>query len=72
LQQAVFYGLFGYALAWVLCYLLFRLVSESVLLPVGMSAGLTMTCLVLTIAMCVGAALIAVRRVIAADPAEVF
>jgi putative ABC transport system permease protein len=72
MQQAVFYGLLGYALAWMLCYLLFRIISEIVLLPMGMSTGLTLTCLGLTIGMCAGSALIAVRRVIAADPAEVF
>jgi ABC-type lipoprotein release transport system permease subunit len=36
------------------------------------SIGLTALSLALTLAMCVGAALIAVRRVIATDPAELF
>jgi putative ABC transport system permease protein len=72
LQQAVFYALAGYLPAWILCYLLFRAVGEIVLLPMEMSIGLTATSLALTIGMCVGSALIAVRRVIAADPAELF
>jgi putative ABC transport system permease protein len=72
LQQAVFYALVGYVPAWILCYLLFRAVGEIVLLPMEMSIGLTATSLALTIGMCVASALIAVRRVIAADPAELF
>jgi putative ABC transport system permease protein len=72
LQQAVFYALVGYVPAWMLCYLVFWLIGESVLLPMEVSIGLTATSLALTLAMCVGSALIAVRRVIAADPAELF
>ena len=72
LQQAAFYALVGYVPAWILCYLLFWLIGESVLLPMEVSIGLTAVSFALTLAMCVGAALIAVRRVIAADPAELF
>lgn len=72
LQQAAFYALVGYVPAWILCYLLFSLIGESVLLPMEISIGLTALSLALTLAMCVGAALIAVRRVIATDPAELF
>jgi putative ABC transport system permease protein len=72
LQQAVFYALVGYGPAWILCFLLFRLLSDVVLLPMGMTADLTAISLALTLVMCIAAALIAVRRVIAADPADVF
>jgi putative ABC transport system permease protein len=72
LQQGVFYALVGYAPAWLLCFLLFRGIGEIALLPIGMSIGLTATSLGLTVGMCVGSALIVVRRVIAADPAELF
>jgi putative ABC transport system permease protein len=72
LQQAVFYALVGYGPAWILCYVLLRVIGEIVRMPTGMSIGLTATSLALTIGMCVGSALIAVRRVIAADPAEHF
>jgi hypothetical protein len=37
-----------------------------------MSVGLTVTSVVLALTMCIGAALIAVRRVLATDPAELF
>jgi putative ABC transport system permease protein len=72
LQQAVFYALVGYVPAWLLAWLLSQIFGEILLLPMGMSIGLTATSLALTLVMCVGSALIAVRRVIAADPAEVF
>jgi DevC protein len=72
LQQAVFYGLIGYALAWMLCWFIFRLIRDIVLLPLGMSVAISLTCLALTLGMCIVAAAIAVRRVIAADPADVF
>ena len=72
LQQAIFYALLGYVPAWILCVLIFRILSQIVLLPMQATPGLTATSFVLTIVMCVAAALIAVRRVIAVDPAEIF
>jgi len=72
LQQAVFYAVLAYIVAWTACYLIFRVVGEIALIPLHMSVGLTVTSLVLALIMCVGAALIAVRRAIATDPAELF
>jgi putative ABC transport system permease protein len=72
LQQAVFYALLGYMLAWIICYLVLYVIGEIVLLPMSVSIGLTLTSFALTLMMCIGSALIAVRRVIAADPAELF
>jgi putative ABC transport system permease protein len=72
LQQAVLYALVGYGAAWIVCDLVFRGLSEIALLPMEMSASLTAISLLLTVSMCIASALVAVRRVIAADPAEVF
>ena len=72
LQQAIFYALIGYIPAWLLSLLVFWAVGELALLPLRMSFELTATTLGLTVIMCIASALIAVRRVIASDPAELF
>ncbi len=72
LEQAAFSGLAGWVPAWLLSLLLYRVVGEVALLPLRMSWGLTLISLVLTLGMCLISAIIAVRRVIALDPAEVF
>jgi putative ABC transport system permease protein len=72
LQQAVFYALIGYGPAWILSWFALHGIGELVLLPLGVSFALTMTTLAMTVVMCTLSALIAVRRVISADPAELF
>jgi putative ABC transport system permease protein len=71
-QQAVFYALLAYAVAWLVCFVIFWMVGEIALIPLRISVGLTAISVALALTMCVGAALIAVRRVIATDPAELF
>jgi putative ABC transport system permease protein len=70
LQQAFLYAILGYVPAWMLCYPIFHLMSDMALIPMTLSVELTAISFAFTVAMCIGAALIAVRRVIAADPAE--
>ncbi len=72
LQQAAFSGLAGWIPAWLLSLLLYRAVGEVALLPMQMTVELTLISLGLTLGMCLISAILAVRRVIAADPAEVF
>ncbi len=72
LQQAVFYGLAGYLPAWVITVALYHAVAAVSLLPLRMTVTLTLISLALTIGMCVVSALIAVRRVTRAHPAEIF
>jgi putative ABC transport system permease protein len=72
LEQAAFSGLAGWVPAWLLSLLLYRIVGAVALLPLRMTWDLTLTSLVLTLGMCLIAAIIAVRRVITLDPAEVF
>jgi putative ABC transport system permease protein len=72
IEQAALSGLAGYVPAWLLCLVVYRVIGEVALLPLQMTWQLTLFSLGLTLAMCVISALLAIRRVIAADPAEVF
>jgi putative ABC transport system permease protein len=72
LEQAAFSGLAGWIPAWFLSILLFRIVGEVALLPMQMTTELTLISLGLTLGMCLISAVLAIRRVITADPAEVF
>ena len=72
LEQAALNGLAGWVPAWLASILLYRVIGELALLPMRMSLGITLLSLGLTLGMCLISAAIAVRRVIAADPAEVF
>ena len=72
IEQAVLSGLAGYLPAWLLCLVVYRVIGALALLPLNMTWQLTLLSLGLTLAMCVISALLAIRRVIAADPAEVF
>ena len=70
--QAALSGLAGYVPAWLLCIAAYRIVEGIALLPLHMTLRLTVLSLGLTLGMCLLAAAVAVRRVISADPAEIF
>ena len=72
LQQAAFYAFVGYVSAWMLCIVLFRYISRVMVGPMQLTVILTAQTFLLTLAMCMLAGLLALRRVVAADPAEVF
>lgn len=72
LQQSLFYGLIGFFPAWILAVLLYRLAAEITLLPLQMTVGMTLASLGLTVVMCLISGAIVVRRVMQADPAELF
>jgi putative ABC transport system permease protein len=72
LQQASFYALAGFLPGWVLSVCLSYVLADITMLPLRMSLGIVVTTLALTLAMCVFAGALAVRRVLAADPADVF
>ena len=72
MSQAALTGLAGYIPAWLLCLAVYRIVGAIALLPLHMTLRLTAISLVLTLSMCLVAGALAIRRVIAADPAEVF
>jgi putative ABC transport system permease protein len=72
LQQSVLYGIAGFVPAWLIALVVYGLISHAALLPMNMSLGITLLGLGLTLAMCVLSGLVAVRRVITADPAELY
>jgi putative ABC transport system permease protein len=72
LEQATFYGLVAFVPALLCAVMLYHAIGEIALLPLRMSAGILWGTLVLTVGMCVLSGLLVVRRVVAADPAEVF
>jgi putative ABC transport system permease protein len=72
LTQAALTGFAGYVPAWLLCLVVYRVVGAIALLPLHMTLQLTVISLTLTLAMCLLAGALAIRRVIAADPAEIF
>ncbi|MGH7029441.1 MAG: ABC transporter permease DevC [Stellaceae bacterium] len=72
LGQAGLNALAGWVPAWILGILLYRVIGEVALVPLRMNAEITLVSFALTLGMCLISAVIAVRRVVAADPAEVF
>jgi putative ABC transport system permease protein len=72
LSQAALTGLAGYIPAWLLGLAVYRVIGDIALLPLRMSLQLTAISLALTLGMSLLAGILAVRRVIAADPAEIF
>jgi putative ABC transport system permease protein len=72
LEQAALNGVSGWVPAVLLSLGLYRLIGQIALLPMQMSLGIILVSLGLTIGMCLLSALIAVGRVVRADPAEVF
>jgi putative ABC transport system permease protein len=72
LEQAAFNALAGWVPAWLLSLLLYYIIGRLALLPLHMTASVTFLSLGLTLGMCLISAVIAVKRVVTADPAEVF
>ncbi|HTW52260.1 MAG TPA: FtsX-like permease family protein [Stellaceae bacterium] len=72
LRQSLLTGIAGYVPAWLLCLAVYRVVGHIALLPLHMTWRVTLLSLALTLGMCLLAGMIALRRVIAADPAEIF
>jgi putative ABC transport system permease protein len=72
IEQAALSALAGYAPAWLACLVVYRAIGAVSLLPLHMTWELTLLSFSLTLGMCLLSGVLAVRRVIAADPAEVF
>jgi putative ABC transport system permease protein len=72
LEQAAFNALAGWIPALLVSILLYHVIGQIALLPLRMTANIVYVSLGLTLGMCLISAAIAVRRVIKADPAEVF
>jgi len=72
LQQAALYAVAGLLPAWTIAWLIYFAIGEVALLPMRLTLELAATSAFLTVTMCLLSALVAVRRVLNADPAEVF
>jgi putative ABC transport system permease protein len=72
LEQATLSALAGWVPAVLVSILLFRIIGGMALLPLHMTVELALISLLLTLFMCLISAVLAVRRVVSADPAEVF
>ena len=72
LQQAVFYGIVGFIPALIYSAISLKVLAEIALLQFPLTPGLIAFSAALTVGMCIVSGLIAVRRVITTDPAEVF
>jgi putative ABC transport system permease protein len=72
LEQAGLSAVAGWVPAFLLSLGLYRLIGELALIPMKMSVGLALSSFALTLGMCLLSGALAVRRVLRADPAEVF
>jgi putative ABC transport system permease protein len=72
LQQAVFLSVLGFLPALLAASVLFRIVSDLTGLLMFLTPPRTAFILLVTVAMCLISGSIAVRRILTADPAEVF
>ncbi len=72
LKQSMMLSVFGYVPALGISFLLYRVISELAGLQMRMNGSLIGLMLGLTVVMCVLSGSLAVRKVLATDPAEVF
>jgi putative ABC transport system permease protein len=72
IQQAVILAGLGYVPGALICVWLYRVVGELTLLPMGLPWERAVAVLVLTIGMCAISGMLALRKVRALDPADVF
>ena len=72
LQEAVILGVLGYLPGLGVAYLVFSRGADATRLPLEMSVQSALGVFVLTLAMCAGSGLLALRKLRAVDPAEVF
>lgn len=72
IQEAIFLAILGFIPGFLLANGLYGAFRSATLLPIGMKVSRAITVLVLTMIMCVGAGAIALRKLRAADPADIF
>jgi putative ABC transport system permease protein len=72
LQQAVILAVLGYVPATLASLFLYRVVGEAIMLPIYMTPERAIGVLALSIGMCSFAGVVALRKVRAADPADIF
>jgi putative ABC transport system permease protein len=72
LQEALILAVVGFVPGFLLCTQLYRVTERATQLPMQMRPSSTLMVLGLTVAMCAVSATLALRKVRAADPAEIF
>ena len=72
LQEAVVLAVMGFLPGLVIATVLYRVSAEATQLPMAMSVGTAVAVFALTLVMCVFSGLLALRKLRAVDPAEVF
>jgi putative ABC transport system permease protein len=72
LMEALILAVAGYALGVALCVRLYRITESATMLPMRLAPGRGAVVLGLTIVMCWASGLLAMRKLRAADPAEIF
>lgn len=72
LRQALIFSLLGFIPAFFMAFFLYFLLRSQALIPIGMEFTRASGVLLLTIAMCLSATLLAVRKLREADPADLF
>ena len=72
LREGFYLAVLGYVPAYLAGQGLYWFVRDATRLPVGMNATRALTVLVMILVMCVASSLLAMRRLIDADPAEIF
>ena len=72
LREGFYLAVLGYVPAYLAGQGLYWFVRDATRLPVGMNATRALTVLVMILVMCVASSLLAMRRLVDADPAEIF
>jgi putative ABC transport system permease protein len=72
LRQALYLGLAGFIPGLITAALIFPVISRLAFLPIALSTGVTILVLLLTLAMCAASGWLALRKLHAADPADLF
>jgi len=72
LQEAVILAVLGFLPGMGIAQLVFTKGADATRLPLEMSAASSLSVFTLTVAMCAGSGLMALRKLRAVDPAEVF
>jgi putative ABC transport system permease protein len=72
LQEALILSVLGFLPGFFLCIGLYKLTRNATALPIAMTTERGVTVFILTVVMCVVSGVIAMRKVQAADPADIF
>ena len=71
-REGFLLALFGYLPAYLSGQILYSVIRSSTKLPIIMDADKTILIFVLVLVMCMGSAAVAMRKLVDADPAEIF